>query len=59
MSDEKNGSTVPMRAPKNAASTISHGGKTITADKFGIFTVPAEAVETLLRHGFQLVEQKS
>ena len=50
---------VPMRGPKDCASTLSVGGKTITADKFGVFAVPAEAVETLLRHGFKAVEQKS
>lgn len=49
---------IPMRGPKDCAATLSHGGKTYTADKLGFFAVPLEAVEELLRHGFRLVEQK-
>ena len=49
---------IPMRGPKDCAPTLSHGGKTITADKFGVFAVPVEAVETLQRQGFRVVEHK-
>lgn len=49
---------IQMRGPKDCAPAISHGGNTITADKRGIFTVPREAIEDLMRHGFKLIEQK-
>ena len=56
MADEPK--TVPMRGPKDAAPTVSHDGKTISADKNGVFAMPLEAVETFLRHGFKVVESK-
>lgn len=53
MADDK----VPMRGPKDCAQTLSHAGEVIRAEK-GVFTVPREAVETLIRHGFQVIERK-
>lgn len=48
---------IQMRGPQGCAPTISHGGKTISADKRGIFSVPREAIEDLVRHGFKVVEK--
>ncbi len=53
MADDK----VQVRGPKDCAPTLSHGGETLKAEK-GIFTVPREALEALIRHGFQVVERK-
>lgn len=52
-------SPIRMRGPQNCAPTLSLEGREIRADKGGIFTVPAGARETLERHGFKVVEQKS
>ena len=49
---------IPMRGPTGCAPTLSHEGKTYAADKLGLFAVPIEAVEILVRHGFRIVEQK-
>lgn len=49
MSDAK------MKAPDESAQTLSFGGEIYSMDKRGVFTVPAEAVETLKRHGFTVV----
>ena len=57
MADEPK--TVPMRAPKDSAFTLSYCGKTIAADKSGVFNVPLDAVEMLLRHGFKVLESKA
>lgn len=48
---------VLVRGPKDCAPTLSHAGREIRAEK-GVFAVPLEAVEALLRHGFKVVEGK-
>jgi len=40
-----------LKAPEGCAS-CSHDGETYETDADGIVTVPAEAVEALLSHGF-------
>jgi len=45
-------SNVPVRGPQGCAKTLSFGGETITANKRGVFLVPAEAAEHLKRHVF-------
>ena len=51
-------STIRMRGPQGCATTLSLEGREIRSDK-GIFTVPESARETLERHGFKVIEQKS
>jgi len=46
---------IKMRGPKGCAETLSHGGVDYTADKKGVFTVPVDAYEVLVRHGFKAV----
>ena len=46
---------IKMRGPEDCGSTLSFGTETYSADKKGIFTVPFEAYEPLLRHGFKAV----
>jgi hypothetical protein len=48
-------SDIKVRGPKGCADTLSHAGQSYQADKKGIFTVPVEAHEHLLRHGFVAV----
>lgn len=51
-------SDIKMRAPKDAAPTLSFAGETYSADKRGVFTVPVEAFEHLTRHGFTAVGEQ-
>jgi len=51
-------SDIKMRAPKDAAQTLSFAGETYSADKRGIFTVPVEAFDHLTRHGFIAVGEQ-
>jgi hypothetical protein len=51
-------SDIKVRGPKGCANTLSFGGAEYQADKKGIFTVPVEAHESLLRHGFIAVGEQ-
>ena len=51
-------SDIKMRGPKGCADTLSHAGESYSADKKGVFTVPVDAYESLLRHGFVAVGEQ-
>lgn len=51
-------SGITVRGPKGCAKTLSHDGKTYTANKQGVFSVPSEAWEHLQRHGFKVDGQE-
>lgn len=51
-------SDIKMRGPKGAADTLSFAGAEYKADKKGVFTVPVDAHESLLRHGFVVVGEQ-
>jgi hypothetical protein len=48
-------SDIKMRGPEDCADTVSFADTTYTADKKGVFTVPDEAYESLLLHGFTAI----
>jgi len=52
-------SDIKARGPKGSADTLSFDGETYSADKKGVFTVPAEAAEHLKRHGFELIGEQA
>ena len=51
-------SDIKMRGPEGCAASLSHDGQTYTADRKGVFTVPVEAYESLVRHGFTAIGEQ-
>jgi hypothetical protein len=51
-------SEIQVRGPKGCAKTLSFDGKSYSANKQGIFSVPSESWEHLQRHGFKVDGQE-
>lgn len=48
-------SDIKMRGPEGCADSLSFADQPYTADKKGVFTVPVEAYESLVLHGFTAI----